>query len=207
MLKVKAVVFDYGKVLSLAPHQSAIEKMSQLLQLDSDAFQEFYAKHRGPYDGGKIDAETYWRIFAADANREVSPSLIKQIVDIDFASWIEPNHITIKWVPQLRASGIKVGLLSNMPPDHRKYIQDNCDWLPEFDFYTYSGDVGFIKPEPEIYQHCLAGLGIAPEEAVFLDDKPENVEGAAKLGMQAIVFSTAAQAKQELAKRFDLALP
>jgi putative hydrolase of the HAD superfamily len=207
MIKVKAVVFDYGKVLSLPPDQSAVEAMSKLLELEPEKFQDIYAKHRGPYDGGKIDADTYWRIFAKEAEREITSELINQIVAIDFASWIEPNQTTIKWVPELRASGIKAALLSNMPPDHRQYIEDNCHWLPKFDFYTYSGDVGYIKPEPEIYQHCLGGLGIEPVNAVFLDDKPENVEGATQSGMHGILFSSASQAKDDLAKRFDLRLP
>ena len=47
-----------------------------------------------------------------------------------------------------------------------------------------------IKPEAEIYHDAIAGLGVEPDEALFLDDRPENVEGARAVGIHAEIFTT-----------------
>ena len=54
------------------------------------------------------------------------------------------------------------------------------------------------KPDPEIYQLTLERIGCAPEEAVFIDDKRENVESAEKLGIHGIIFRGREQAIEEL---------
>ncbi len=66
----------------------------------------------------------------------------------------------------------------------------NPNFLGYFDHVTFSCEIGVLKPEPEIYEHALRGLGVAPAEAVFLDDRPENVEGARHLGLHAELFTT-----------------
>ena len=50
-----------------------------------------------------------------------------------------------------------------------------------------SSAVGMRKPEPEIYEHLLAELGVAPGAAVLVDDTAVNTEGAAALGMQTVL--------------------
>jgi FMN phosphatase YigB (HAD superfamily) len=50
--------------------------------------------------------------------------------------------------------------------------------------------LGVAKPDPAIYRHTLAELGVEPEEALFIDDKRINVEAARALGIQAIEFSS-----------------
>jgi putative hydrolase of the HAD superfamily len=45
-----------------------------------------------------------------------------------------------------------------------------------------------VKPEPEIYEHCLEGLGTAPGDTIFFDDRIANVRGAEMLGMHAVEF-------------------
>ena len=59
-----------------------------------------------------------------------------------------------------------------------------------FDVTIVSGLVGMMKPDPAIYHLTLQRLGVAPHEAVFVDDMPENVRGATAVGMHAIRFTT-----------------
>jgi putative hydrolase of the HAD superfamily len=62
---------------------------------------------------------------------------------------------------------------------------------PSFDgvgCVTLSFEVGAVKPEPEIYLRCLSALGVSPEEALFVDDRAVNIEGARALGMHAVLF-------------------
>ena len=55
-----------------------------------------------------------------------------------------------------------------------------------FDHVSY--EIHSIKPEPVIYEHCLAGIGTAPERTIFFDDRIANVDGAESLGIHAIEF-------------------
>ena len=55
-----------------------------------------------------------------------------------------------------------------------------------------SGELGLLKPHPEIYRHVLDDLGITPGEAVFIDNRASNVAGAKALGITGHVFTGAA---------------
>jgi len=84
----------------------------------------------------------------------------------------------------------KTALLSNASAEfaeilHTKFGLGDC-----FDVTIVSGQVGMMKPDPAIYGLALERLGVAPHQAVFVDDMPENVEGAKTVGMHAIRFTT-----------------
>ena len=57
-----------------------------------------------------------------------------------------------------------------------------------FDDYILSYEVGYMKPHPEIYIEALKKARARAEECVFLDDLPENIEGAQRLGMNSILY-------------------
>ena len=60
------------------------------------------------------------------------------------------------------------------------------------DLLVFDGEEGVAKPDPRIYRLTLMRLGVQPEEAVFVDDKVENVYAAQRLGMQGIHFKNTA---------------
>ncbi len=96
----------------------------------------------------------------------------------------------------------KIGLISNAWSDLRDYIvRQGFD--DAFDAMVISAEVGVVKPEARIYRVALEKLGVAPEEAVFLDDFFENVEGAQQVGMHAIHFREPDQALTELKQLLD----
>jgi putative hydrolase of the HAD superfamily len=47
-----------------------------------------------------------------------------------------------------------------------------------------------VKPEPVIYGHCLAGMGLRADEILFLDDRIENIRGAERLGIHGVQFTS-----------------
>ena len=64
----------------------------------------------------------------------------------------------------------------------------------------YQNMVKMVKPDADIYQCLFDTYGLKPEECVFLDDRPENIEGGEKLGMRGIVFESYEDAKAKLEK-------
>jgi putative hydrolase of the HAD superfamily len=69
-----------------------------------------------------------------------------------------------------------------------------------FQAFFSSCYLGLRKPDPKIYQVALDVLQRDPEEAVFIDDRAENVAAAAKLGIHAIQYKGSAQLAEELAR-------
>jgi 2-haloacid dehalogenase len=64
-----------------------------------------------------------------------------------------------------------------------------------------SGREGLLKPDPAIYRLCLARNGLDPARALFIDDSPANVAGAAAVGLEAIRFTGPEDLRAELARR------
>jgi len=94
---------------------------------------------------------------------------------------------------------IKVGLVSNAYPETRASLERRFPhFYNMFDVAIFSAEVCMAKPDPRIYRMALAGLGVQPGEAVFVDDFIENVEGARAVGMQAVHFKNSAQVRSEL---------
>lgn len=200
----KAVIFDYGNVLSNPQEFADLEAMAAILDTPVTKFVEVYWRYRIPYDEGKMDARSYWETVGADAHRSVSTEQVEQLVQADVASWTRPRPAMPEFARDLRTAGVKTAVLSNMPFELRKHVTEDLQWLPTFDHMTYSCDVGVCKPEQEIYIYCLDGLRVPAGEALFLDDREANVEGARRLGMQALLFTTAAAAKTAIEESYLL---
>ena len=71
------------------------------------------------------------------------------------------------------------------------------------DGWVISSEEKYIKPEPEIYQRLFSRYDLKPEECLFADDRPENIEGGRRLGMDGIVFHDARQYELELISKLD----
>ena len=199
----KAVIFDYGHVLCDPQPKADVEAMASLLQMDFRSFHDSSWRYRVAYDEAALDPASYWN---AVAQRALPTEDVARLIDIDSSSWTHPNPVMPGWARQLRQAGLKTAILSNMPVSIRDAVE-RCEWLPEFDNRTYSCDLRITKPAPEIYQHCLAKLGIAPSETLFLDDRPENIRAAEALGMHGIVFTTPHEAAVEIEHRFGIPVP
>jgi putative hydrolase of the HAD superfamily len=177
--------------------------MASILQLTEHDFQQGYWRPRLAYDEAALDCASYWN---SVAQRQLSPGEIHRLQEIDSASWAHPNPLMPDWAREVRAAGFKTALLSNMPSPVRDHIV-RCPWLPQFHHTTFSCDLRRTKPSAEIYRHSLAGLRVAPSEALLLDDRAENVHAAESLGMHAILFTTPEALAPEIERRFALDVP
>lgn len=93
----------------------------------------------------------------------------------------------LEYVGSLRKM-YKTALLSNIGKGSllRRFTEDELSRY--FDTVVASGEVGYAKPEPEIYEIAADRLGLRLDECVFTDDREEYCEGARAVGMQAILY-------------------
>ena len=87
----------------------------------------------------------------------------------------------------VKEKGYKIFVLSNACSKFYEYFPKEYD-LNFFDGVVVSSDVHIIKPNEAIYNYLLEKYGLVPEESLFIDDREDNVEGARKVGMNAVVF-------------------
>ena len=207
-MALRAVVFDYGMVLSGPPHLPAREELKRITGLSEEEFDRLYWVDRLAYDRGDLSGLAFWQKFVSDAGLPLSAEEIRQLNHWDAMMWSTTNPETLAWHRQLKEQGFRTGILSNMGDSVLESILEKFAWLEDFDVLIWSYQHNMIKPDPAIYELLLNRLGAAPEETLFLDDKLENIEAARQLGIVGLQFSTVAQLRQDLISTgLDTALP
>ncbi|WP_417474543.1 HAD-IA family hydrolase [Luteimonas mephitis] len=96
-------------------------------------------------------------------------------------------HLAVLALAQRIARHAQVAILTNNNLLLRDHLPTICPPLfPLFDGSVFcSAQFRLAKPDPAIFVRCLAALGHAPAEALFIDDKRENAEGARRAGLRA----------------------
>jgi putative hydrolase of the HAD superfamily len=200
-MAINAVIFDYGKVLSNSEDPEAQQKLLALTGLDRPTFDHHYWRHRHAYDMGTLNGRTYWEQFGREAGIVVTSELIDDLIETDVVMWTSLNEEMLAWVVALQEAGIKTAILSNMGWEVLGYMRQEFGWLAHLQHHTWSCELGICKPDPAIYIHTCKKLGVAPEAALFRDDKPENIAAATEVGLNAVLFESIEQLRRDLAAR------
>jgi len=201
MVPIRAVIFDLGGVLvrteQRAPRQQLAARLGMTYeQLSSLVFDSPSARLAMQ---GKITPEAHWE--AVRAALALSPQEFL-VVRNDFWAGDVLDSDLVDTLRALRPR-YKTALLSNAWGDLRQALASEWKIADVFDELVISAEVGLLKPDPRIYQLALERLGVAPQEAVFVDDFTENVAGARAVGMHAIHFRDAQQARADLEAVLD----
>lgn len=108
--------------------------------------------------------------------------------------WVE-NINLIEGIPDIIKSvknrGGRLYLLSNISCGFAERYRDVPhinEVLSMFDGLVFSGPIHMVKPDPEIFEHILKKYSLKPEESIFIDDNPKNIEGAKALGINTYLF-------------------
>lgn len=193
MEDLRAVVLDYGGVLCRHQRPDALERIAALAGVPGERLWPVYWAEREPYDRGTLDGPAYWaRVAEVLGAGPPDPARAAALVEADTLSWTELDEGMVGWVAALGAAGVRTALLSNAPPELRDHVLERFGWAAGFDVRTFSCDLGAVKPEPGIYRACVEALGVEPGQALFVDDRQVNVEGAVAAGLQGHLFDGAA---------------
>ncbi len=192
-----AVVFDVGNVLYGWDPHSFLER-----QLPEDEARLRFIEDVGLWewhdtlDGGRAFAEA-----AAELSGKF-PEYAHLI-----SAWGERFGETISdpvpgvhaIVEELDARGTPLFAITNFSADFwQPFHQKEQAFFSRFRDIVVSGEEKLLKPDPAIYFLALHRFGLQPQEALFIDDRQINVEGAEAVGMHAHLFTTAADLRQRL---------
>lgn len=182
---LKAVIFDFGGVLCLHPDEIRLARAAEAARLPGPQFLDAFWSHRVPYDAGELEPEPYWRLVTGDS---YDAARLTDMIQAEIGLWDQYDARVFAWIGQLKAAGLQIGILSNLPRVLGEALLAEPGFLDPFDHRTFSYEVGSVKPQAAIYEHAFQGLGVAPGEALFLDDRPANVDGALAAGLRAELF-------------------
>ena len=113
-----------------------------------------------------------------------------RFLEAEHAAWAPARQLastTHALLESLRDRGLKLGLVSNAidPPELLRRDLEQLGVAQRIDVAVFSSELGRRKPDPAIFLHALDELGVAPERALFVGDRPAvDVAGAAALGMK-----------------------
>lgn len=200
-MAITAVIFDYGRVLSTTEDPVAKAKLISLSGFDEAKLFASYWRFRHEYDLGQLNGRTYWTRVAGDLGVSFTPAQIEELIETDILMWTSLNEEMLAWVVALQDKGFPTAILSNMGEEMLRYMRQEFGWLAHFQHHTWSCELGIGKPDPAIYVHTCERLGVPPQETLFLDDKPENIEAASSVGLNAVLFESIGQLRRDLQAR------
>jgi epoxide hydrolase-like predicted phosphatase len=189
---VKAIVFDIGGVLTIAPRISdfgVFDSWEEKLGLEPG---QISLRAGSAWEGGRIGS-----ISEKEVHRRLGKSLgwsDAQVTAFMVDFWKEylgaPNTELAEYFRGLRPR-YRTAILSNSFVGARERQREFSELT---DLIIYSHEVGVSKPEYRIYELTRERLGVQAEQTVFLDDAEQNVAAACKVGMHGILFRDNAQA-------------
>jgi len=207
-LSLRAVVFDYGMVLTGPQEPAAHAELLRITGLPLERFEPLYWADRHAYDEGALTGLAFWEKIIRDGGLELPASAAAELNLWDARMWTTENPIMLAWQLELKQRGLLTAILSNMGDNVLANMERTFDWLPRFDVLVWSYQLRMAKPDPAIYRHVLSKLATEPAETLFLDDRAVNVEAAQAVGMKAIQFSTVERLRVDLAAAgLDAELP
>lgn len=207
-MTIKAVIFDYGMVLTSEPDAAAYAELLRITGLTREQFEPLYWADRHTYDEGKLNGITFWKKFVADAGLALPESAIDELNRMDARYWTTENPRMVAWQAALKKAGVKTAILSNMGDNVLESLLKKFAWVRNFDHCTWSFQLGMAKPDPRIYEYTLEKLGAKADETLFIDDRLVNIDAAEALGMKAVLFCDVEQLQRELvAQRLNSDLP
>ena len=198
---LRAVLFDWGDTLFHAPHASEVivsfarsSGVEVSLPRAREMWDEIWAVGKTPEEiakGRDLSMEAHERVWSDLFSRfdRVVPGLSRALYDrvMDPRSWV-PYADTRSTLEAVRARGLKVGVVSNVPADLRPvFAKHGLDGL--VDSYTHSFEVGAEKPDPAIFLAAAKSLGVKPSETLMVGDH-EVDRGAERAGMRAFILPT-----------------
>lgn len=196
----RVVVFDYGEVISVVPSEADRAELVTLAGAEPQPFWDAYWRHRDALDSWAIDAGEYWRRIGFDLGLGWTESMLHSLWLADLRGWMRINPEVLDILLALKRGGTRMALLSNAGRDYSSFFRDGM--LGDFFEQVFiSGELGTLKPGEDIFRIMLAGLAVGPDDVLFVDNRADNLEGAARLGIAGHVFTTAEELRRYLERK------
>lgn len=195
--KIRAVIFDIGRVLVRVDVANAVSRLAPGAVLSpKDAWASLEKDPRWPdWQEGRMSARD-WHLHV---NKRLGTALSFEQFTAAWNAALDPHPIQDNTLLEKLSKRYRLALLSNTDPIHVAHMEASYDFFRFFPARIYSCGVGASKPNPLIYREALRACKVSAEEALYIDDVAAYVEAARRLGMKGVVFESPKQLEADLA--------
>ena len=195
-----ALIFDFGNVVAFFDYTRAADALGRPLgiggaELLAQLRAAGFADRLRDYESGRVDSRAFAKGIAELAG-------LRAGYEEFAAAWADIftlNEPVARLVAGLKAAGYTLVLGSNTNELQAvKFREQFAEALAPFGRLVLSFEVGHVKPAREFYLACAEAAGAPPADCVFIDDLPENVEGARAAGLRALLFRDARGLRADL---------
>ena len=176
---LKNIVFDLGGVVVAHNEEGFRDKLGKFFDFvfgpDMKCVPSFWCD----YDLGLLTIDETAAEVAKFRDCDAATAKAHMLQAISLQEEVEP---TVELIKELKAKGYKLYVLSNMSKEYIEYLRK----LPVFEYFDYqavSCEQHLGKPDHKFYEYLLSHCNLAPSETIFIDDRKDNVEVAAELGI------------------------
>ena len=194
-MSYQLAIFDLGGVVVEVESDRLVHQVAQLLGRSFEEVQAaiYHEELLLPFELGHVGPQAYYAGLTA---RLKLPWTYEQFVQA-WNSIFNENRDVTQIMHRLRKRHRLIAL-TNTNALHLHHIKTTVPSLTVFEDWVASCDVGLRKPDPQIYSLALQRVGVRPERAIYIDDRPELVEAGRGVGLTAIRFENSRQLEQDL---------
>lgn len=191
----KKIVFDLGNVLFPLEYQELEDWLKSTVEVYDASFKKRFDELYVNYEAGDFDTAKFFEILRTELKMQFDDETFRQKW---VSLWKRDNEDVHELLRELKEKKHSLYLLSNTNEMHMGEYLKTRPVLGLFDYTYYSYELQLAKPHREIYIKVQSLMGVEPDEIVFFDDKPDNVEGAISAGWNAFVYKDVAGVRKQL---------
>jgi putative hydrolase of the HAD superfamily len=200
---IKALIFDMGGILEPPFDDVLVPALAALLGISSERLLERRGAHGAALSEGRMTLRDFYTDVVAETGHPVDPgAAVARHLEVYRAATARLDGRVLDLIRRLRRRHV-VACLTNTEIEVGRLNRERGLFDP-FDRAFLSTEMGLRKPERAIFDRALSDLGCAPVEALFTDDKLDNVAGARAAGMHALHYRDFEGFASELAKLVEL---
>lgn len=193
--EIKAIIFDYGGVLSRETRLNYFgEIYASKHGKSAEDFKKLMRENWHLARINKISSQDFWRKLASFL--EVHPPDLRR----DLMKFFGFNKELFEFVKKLKRKGYKIGLLSNQIEDWLEEVIENHGLNQIFDAIVTSYKSKVAKPDILLFKEITEKLNLNAAQCIYIDDMEKNIPPAKKLGMKTILFKNNKQLITDLKK-------
>ncbi|MEL7500471.1 MAG: HAD family phosphatase [Planctomycetota bacterium] len=199
-MKTRFIYFDLGKVILDFDHAIGCRNVAEHCGVSPNAVHAalFDSGLEVRFETGEFTPEAFCELFFEAVGGRCQPEqLLEGMSDI-----FTPNLEIFPLIEQLHQQQFPIGILSNTCHAHWSWVKRHFSIIGEcFSTRILSYEEKSMKPDHRIFQAAIAASGCEPGEIFFMDDRPDNVEGALAAGLDAVIYTSVGELRDEISRR------
>ena len=184
--KIKAVLFDLGKVILHFDFTPAFGRLSSACPMSPSQIKDYFRRSglEVLYDGGKISSKKFYFEAKKGLRHDLSFEKFKSVWNRIF----RPNFEIVSLIRQLKKNRTRLVLVSNTNPMHFEYILKRYSILGHFEKHVLSYKEKVRKPDIRIYRTAIRAGRPKPHEIFYIDDRSDLTQAAEEIGLHTFTY-------------------